>query len=200
MKKGILSLLLLVTITMTIFWWRTASRHMTKEGLPATLLIGTSADFKPFSFVNEAGDFDGFDIELIQEISKRLNIPFTISDMPFEVLIPQLQLGSLHIVAAGMTPTPERANKVAFSSLYISHDPLCILSRIDNPITNVDQLKDKVVIVNQGYTADIQFSKKPELNLLRLPSVADALLALNAHRGDAFITAQLQSALSRRNK
>lgn len=153
------------------------------------LIVGTSADFQPMSFKKE-NDIVGFDIDLITEIGKRLNKKIEIKDMPFEVLLPQIQLGSIHVIAAGMSATPERMLRVLFSEPYISNNPLVTVTRIgEGKVTNFDQLKGKRVIVNQGYVADIELSKMPEIQLVRLATVADALMALDAHRGDVFVTA-----------
>lgn len=167
----------------------------------ATIIVGTNAEYPPFSF-KENNTITGFDIDIIKEIAHRLEKKIIIKDMPFEALIPQVQLGSIQIIAAGMTPSPERAKQVLFTPSYLSNDPLVILSQKNNSTTSIDELKIKRVVVNEGFTADYYVSSLKVPQVARLASVNDALLALQSNRADAFVTAQsaIQSFLATDNK
>lgn len=155
-----------------------------------TLVVGTSADFSPFSFMKE-GEIVGFDIDIAKEVADRLNKNIEIVNRSFDMLIPELQLGRIEMIAAGMTATPERSERVLFTEPYISKTPLVAITLKNNPaISSFENLKGKNIIVNTGYTADLQLSKFPDINIKRLPTISDALLALNSGQGDAFVTAE----------
>lgn len=187
MKKGFYILFSFLAVVVVAFW---VSRLPKQEGgcVPQVITVGTSADFPPFSFKKD-GELTGFDIEVIKEVAKRLGLTLEFKDMPFELLLPQVQLGTIHVIAAGMTATPERAERVLFTAPYLTSDPLIIISPASQEITSLEDLKEKRVIVNQGYTADNYMSKIPDLNIIRLPSVADAFMALKSGRGDVFVSA-----------
>ncbi len=85
-----------------------------------TLIVGTSADYPPYESVDEAGNFVGFDMDLIREIGNRLGVEVDIQDMPFDSLIAALQEGKVDAVIAAMQYSPERDEKVDFSIPY--HD------------------------------------------------------------------------------
>src|SRR5580704_2849514 len=87
------------------------------------LLVGTNAEFAPYSFIDN-GQIVGFDIDVAQEVAQRLGKTITFKDMPFESLLPELQLGRIEIIAAGITPTQERAQKVLFTKPYVEGDKL----------------------------------------------------------------------------
>ncbi len=160
-----------------------------KSTVPAEVVVGTSADFPPFSFIDQAGSLTGFDIDLIDEIFKRLALAYRIENMPFESLLPQMQFGSVDMIAAGMSPTPERAARIIFSDAYLQADPLTIVSlATHNTIHSIEDLAGKTVAVNQGYVADMKLSERSEIVLLRLPSISDAILALQHGKADAFVT------------
>lgn len=184
-------LIIILTILIASFFllrFRSVNKSEHKA-IPDILVVGTSADFQPMSF-KKNNTIVGFDIDLVNEIGKRLNRPVAIQDMPFEVLLPQMQLGTVHIIAAGMSATPERAHRVLFSKPYIIDNPLVAVTLKKNgKLTNFDELKTKRVVVNQGYIADLELSKIPDLQLTRLPSVSDALLSLDAERSNVFVTA-----------
>lgn len=153
------------------------------------LVVGTSADFPPFAFI-EQGKIVGFDIDLVEEVGRRLNKKIELKNMPFSTLLPALQLGTLQMVVAGLTATPERAKQVFFTQPYLDNEPLVIVSLQSAPLTTVESLQGKEVVVNQGYTADLFMSAVQGVTLRRLKSPAEAFLALQAGRADAFVTAR----------
>ncbi len=83
-----------------------------------TLVVGTSADYPPYESVDQAGNFVGFDIELITEVGKRLGVTVEVKDMAFDALIAAVQEKKVDAVIAAMQASPERDEKVDFSVPY----------------------------------------------------------------------------------
>jgi polar amino acid transport system substrate-binding protein len=83
-----------------------------------TIIVGTSADFKPFEYKAANGTIIGFDIDLITRILQDQGYNVTVSDIGFDSLIPSLQTGKIDVIAAGMTITEERKGQVDFSNPY----------------------------------------------------------------------------------
>ncbi len=189
MKKGALFVILVVFAAGVGFWIHKAYQPQ-QESIPDPLIIGTSADYKPLSFYKN-NHIVGFDIDLIHEVANRLGVKYDIRDMPFDMLLTQLQGNTIHLVAAGMSKTPERAKVVYFSDPYISEDPLIVVTKPDqqNAIQQFSDLYYQTVVVNQGYTAEAYMDSFENITLLRLPNVAEALTALEAGHAQAFVTA-----------
>lgn len=188
MKKIFITLFLLAIALCTIFWLSTLYTPRTMSTETKTIIVGTSADFQPMSF-KENDAIVGFDIDVVTEAARRIGKEIELRDMPFELLIPQLQLGTVHCVAAGLSETPDRAKRVIFSPVYLGNDPLIVLVRAgNNEPRTISEALERVVAVNQGYTADIYLSKLGSVQLRRLPSVADAIMALRLGQVDAFVT------------
>ncbi len=91
-----------------------------------TYVVGTSADFPPFEYV-EDGEIVGFDIDLIKAIGELKGLDLTFKDISFDSLIPALKAGNLDIVASGMTITAEREKAVDFSVPYYSANQAVIV-------------------------------------------------------------------------
>jgi polar amino acid transport system substrate-binding protein len=184
----LIKLFLIIATSYGIYHMTTRKRSI--RSYENTLIVGTNAEYRPFSFINK-GEIDGFDIDLVKEVAQRLNKQIEIKDMPFTALIPDLQYGNVQMIAAGMSATPERAQQVNFTRPYVTGDSLLAISLKDQPsYANLKDLDSKEIIVNQGFTADMQLSTYQNLNLKRLDTVADAFLALKNGRGDVFISAQ----------
>ena len=150
-------------------------------------IVGTNTEFAPFSYI-ENGEIVGFDIDIAKEVSRRLGKEIKFKDMPFDALIPELALGQVDFVAAGMSITEERAKRVLFTEPYMNNDPLVIFSMTSAPISE-ENLKGKTLVVVEGFVADLYMSEKSGFNLIRLPTQPDAFLAVKCGRADAFVTA-----------
>jgi arginine/lysine/histidine transporter system substrate-binding protein len=89
-------------------------------GEKKTLVVGTSADYPPFEFVDTAksDEIIGFDIELIKIVADKLGYEVQVKNMDFNSLIPALQANQFDVVISGMTPTEERDKVVDFSIPY----------------------------------------------------------------------------------
>ena len=99
------------------------------------------------------------------------------------------------MLAAGLTITPERAQRVLFTKPYLAGAPLVIVSLNNNKIKTLSDLQNKTVIVNDGFTADLYLSKynsehNNKINLIRLPTVADAFMSLNSGSANAYVGAE----------
>jgi len=97
-----------------------------------TIIVGTSADYPPFEFVDDIGNFDGFDMDLIRQIAKRLGLKVKIKDMGFDTLIAAVQRKKIDVVVAAMQGTAERDKKIDFSIPYNYVSDAFLVSKSSN--------------------------------------------------------------------
>lgn len=178
----------IIIIGLIIYYYKTLDLPSPYSD-PAYIRIGTNAEYPPFSFINNAGEIVGVDIDIAKELIKRCNKKAEFIDMPFDALVPALQIGHIHMIAAGISPSKERANIIFFTDIYFN-DPLVIVTNKNNGICNVNHLTNKTIIVNEGYTSDYYASSLANVNIIRLPSINEALLALESNRAEAFVSAE----------
>jgi ABC-type amino acid transport substrate-binding protein len=118
------------------------------------IVVGTSWDYPPFSSVDPNFQVVGFDIALIQEVGRRLQIPVEIQNYAFEGLPGALQINQIDLAVAAMAITPERATQMSFSPIYYVNQT-AILARNDSLITSItdfNQLAGLRVGVRRGTT------------------------------------------------
>jgi|GEM_PF-206100 len=164
-------------------------RIKTDAAQRALLIVGTSAEYQPFTFIQD-DRIIGFEIEIAQEIVNRLDKNIQLYDMPFDTLIPEAQLGNIQLIAAGLTPTPERAEQLLFTEPYLINDPLVVITKKPFSIQSLKDLVGKRVVVNEGYTADFYMTKQENIILRRMTTPANAMAALEHEAVDAFVTAR----------
>lgn len=120
------------------------------------LIVAHDTNFMPFEFKGPDGKFTGFDIELWEQIAKKVGIPYTFQPMDFNGIIPGLQTGNVDVGIAGMTITPERAKVVLFSDGYYTSGLMILVREDEKNINKLEDLAGKVVAVKTG-TSSVPF-------------------------------------------
>ena len=105
-----------------------------------TLIVGTSADYAPFEFVDTAksDEIIGFDIDLIKTIGDKLGYDIQVQNMDFNSLITALQADKFDVVISGMTPTEDRDKVVDFSVPYYETEQYLIFDKEKGYTTPAD--------------------------------------------------------------
>lgn len=150
------------------------------------VLVGTNAEFAPFEYL-EKNEIVGFDIDLLNAISKETGIEFKIKDMAFDGLLPALQTKKVDLVIAGMTATPEREKTVLFSKPYFTAKQVIITKKNNNTLKSFDDLSGKKVGVMLGFTGDTVVSEIKGAKVERFNAAYAAIMALNQGKIDAIV-------------
>ena len=85
-----------------------------------TLNIGSYPANPPWEFKNEAGEFEGFEVDIINEIAKRLDAEVVISGLDFRALFVATASGRMDAVISSLTITDERLEAQSFTQPYFS--------------------------------------------------------------------------------
>ena len=193
--KNLFITILIALLASSFYIWRSVQKKVTKTALPETIIVGTNAEYPPFTFIKN-NQIVGFDIDVVKEAFRRINKKTEIKDMSFKALIPSIQLGQIQVIAAGMTATPQRAKHILFTKPYVIGDKLLIVNLAKNPpIKKISELTGKKVIVDEGYTADLYLSKIKGPILQRFASPAQSFLALQSGRAQAYVIAESSARL-----
>jgi len=118
----------------------TAGAIFAQEG-SKTYIVGTSADYPPFEWIDSNGNYVGLDMDLMRAIATLEGYQVEFRDIGFDSLIPALQSGKIDIIAAAMNSTSERAKIVDFTDAYWKADqPIMVKSDSDlNIVTALSQ-------------------------------------------------------------
>ena len=153
------------------------------------LVMATSADFPPFEFINDAGEFDGFDVHMARAIADALGMELQIDDMAFDGVILSVYTGATDVAIAAITVTEERAQSVAFSIPYFQTALVAIVA-YDSPITSTDQLHEPgtAIAVQLGTTSDIMVEwYLPYADVTRMRTATDTIMELSTGRSEAIV-------------
>lgn len=192
MKRTVvlISLLVAMSLVLSACGGSKAANHLEAIKQAGVIKVGTSADYPPFESVDASGNKVGFDIDLMTEIAKRLDVKLEWVDMPFDSLIAAVQEGKIDASISAFNYTEERDQTIDFSDAYFtSEDAFTVAEGFAGTIAKPEDVGAFKVGVQTGTTQDgwltdtlVGDGSMPEQNLFRYDRVDQAMLDLKNGR------------------
>lgn len=144
-----------------------------------TINIGVFSDKSPFGYVDENGEYQGYDVYLAERLGEDLGVEINYVSTEAASRIEYLQTGKVDIILANFTVTEERAEEVDFALPYMNV-ALGVVSPDDAVVESLDDIgEDDQVIVISGTTAETYLVKNyPDIKLQKYDAYAEAKTAL----------------------
>jgi ABC-type amino acid transport substrate-binding protein len=154
------------------------------------LKVCTTAGYAPFEVKTSKGKWVGFDIEMFEKFTKRINVKLNMVDMRWEGVFPALLSSKCDFITGGMSVTDDRKKVIHFSdTIYKSGNSLVISSRDKDKYKTLQDL-DKTgvkIAAKTGNTGDLFLQKNlKNAKVLRFDTNSDMLTAVLENRADAF--------------
>lgn len=152
-----------------------------------TINIGVFSDKSPFGYVDENGEYAGYDVYFAERIGKDLGVDINYVSTEAANRIEYLQTGKVDIILANFTVTEERAEEVDFALPYMNV-ALGVVSPSDAVIESLDDIgADDQVIVISGTTAETYLTENyPDIKLQKYDAYAEAKTAFENGNGVAW--------------
>jgi polar amino acid transport system substrate-binding protein len=154
------------------------------------LIVGANIGNVPWEFQDDTGAIVGFEIDLANEVGKRLGAKVEFENIPFNGLFSAVQSGRIDIATSSITITDERLKSVSFAQPYYDSDQ-SLTTAAGGP-ASLDEMKGKVVGVDTGSTGDMWTTANSEkfgfADIRRYEGLAPAMLDLAAGRIDGYIS------------
>lgn len=193
MRKFVKVLALALSLALSLLFAAAAladSRVRTLQDIKdsGTLVIGVFSDKKPFGYVDENGDYQGYDVYFARRLAQDLGVELKLVSVDAPNRVEYLTSAKVDIILSNFTVTPARAEVVDFALPYMKV-ALGVVSPDSALITTAAQLAGKTLIVSKGTTAETYFAENhPEVRLLKFDTYTEAFNALLDGRGDALST------------
>lgn len=153
-----------------------------------SLKIGVFSDKNPFGYVDNNGEYQGYDVYFARRLAEDLGTELELVSVEAANRVEFLETGKVDIILANFTVTAERAEKVDFALPYMKV-ALGVVSPDSAVITSAEELNGKSLIVVKGTTAETYFTDNyPDVKLVKFDEYNEAYSALQDGRGDAFST------------
>lgn len=157
----------------------------------ADLTVGANIGNVPWEFQDASGKVTGFEIDLVNEIGKRLGKSVEFVNTPFNGLFSAVQSGRINMAISSITITPKRLESVTFAQPYYDSDQSLTVTAASG-ITGLRDMGSKTVGVDTGSTGDMWAdAHKDEYKfgeIRRFEGLQPAMLDLVAGRVDGYIS------------
>ena len=153
-----------------------------------TINIGVFSDKHPFGYVDENGEYQGYDIYFGNRLAEDLGVKINYVSTEAANRVEYLETGKVDIILANFTVTPERAEAVDFALPYMNVG-LGVISSDKEPVTSLDNWKaeDEMIVIS-GTTAETYMIKNyPDIKLQKYDTYANAKNALLNGSGKAWV-------------
>ncbi|WP_026564651.1 amino acid ABC transporter substrate-binding protein [Bacillus sp. UNC41MFS5] len=122
------------------------------------ITIGTEGTYAPFTYHDDSQKLTGFDIEIAEEVFKRLDIKPVFVETKWDGMIAGLDAKRYDMVANEVAVRPDRLEKYDMSEPYIVSKAVLVVHENNNDIKTLDDLKGKKV----GQSLDSNYRKIAE--------------------------------------
>ena len=152
-----------------------------------SLTVGIAAGYAPWISINQQGDYEGFDIDVIKETAATMNATLILKDLgSMSSLLIALDQGSIDAIIWGMSITQQRLQKFAmvhYQGEKLTSYPLLFWQQIPTGIQDFNDMAGMTVCVEPSSAQHSVIAKYP--NILQLPTESIDLGLLNIQYGKA---------------
>ena len=155
-----------------------------------TLIVGFDQDFPPMGFLGDNNEYTGFDLELAQEVAKRLGLEYQAQPIAWDAKDMELESGNIDCIWNGFTMTG-REDDYTWTEPYMENTQVFVV-RNDSGIEGKDGLAGKVVECQADSSAEAALKEDPDLTstfgqLLTTADYNTAFMNLEAGAVDAIV-------------
>jgi polar amino acid transport system substrate-binding protein len=115
--------------------------------------LGTEGAYPPYNFINDAGEVDGFERELGDELCKRANLTCEWVTNEWDSIIPNLVSGNYDAIIAGMSITEERDEVIDFTQNYFPPTASAFVGLSPDVDVTTGVVAAQVSTIQAGYVA-----------------------------------------------
>lgn len=162
----------------------TSGKDASLKGKKIEIGIGTYA---PFSYQDPSGKQIGYDVDLIDALSKKIGFTYELKVMEYDPLFISVQNGQIAMAAGQICITDDRKKKMGFSDPYYSAG-LHAVVRKDSSIKSLDDLHGKKIAVEKGVASHNYAAKNyPDAEVIVFPQQSAAYMEVEKGTADATI-------------
>ena len=143
------------TLAMILVLMFVLSAACMAEGV--TFKMGFDAEYPPYTYMGDDGEYTGFDIEMCKGVCDILGWEIEFVPINWDTKLFSLDAGEIDCIWSGLTIDVIDPEAYTLSMAYSDNSQM-ILTKADSGIATIDDLAGKVVGVQLGTSADILLS------------------------------------------
>jgi len=190
MKKGIIWLLGIILIIALFMVYTNKypkpmeKNHKARDKL--TLRIAGDNNFPPYEFVDEKGEYKGFNIDIMRAIEETVHIEIELIPMRWTDAVSALERGQIDAIQ-GMAKIPSREEKYKFTQSTSINSSAIFVKKETDYIRNINDLKGARIAYQMGDINEVKILEIPYAIMIPRHNQVEGLEALLNNEADAFI-------------
>jgi polar amino acid transport system substrate-binding protein len=154
-----------------------------------TLTVCTDTPYPPMEYVDDDGEYTGFDMDLMKAIADDLGLDFAVVEPGWDAITGGLAYDQCDVAAASITITEEREEAVDFSDPYFEAKQ-SLLVRTDSGITSLADMDGQRLAVQTGTTGHFyaRDNNPGNMTIVEFPDADGPYLAMESGDVAGFMT------------
>ena len=157
--KKLVLLILMLTIILALAFGCAAQSSQQR-----TLNLGFDAEFPPYGYMGDNGEYTGFDIDMAKALSERLNWELKLIPINWDSKDMELESGTIDCIWNGFTING-REEKYTWTDAYMDNSQVFVV-RSNSDIVNFSDLNGKAVAVQTESSAQSALEEEENATLL----------------------------------
>lgn len=191
-----LMMVLLIVLTTCLWAMGAVADDLAKVKEKGEIKMAMSGQYPPFNFVDDTNTLTGFDVEIGNEIAKRIGVQGKAMSTAWDGIIAGLLANKYEWICGSMAITDERLKSIDFTEPYYRSGAQLFVQK-DSTIKSTKDLKGKKVGVTLGTTYEQWVRENiTDADVRTYKGVPDMILEISTGRIDGFITDKIVGALA----
>ena len=140
-------------------------------------VLGLDASFKPMGYTDENDEIVGFDIDLAEEVCKRMGVELVKQPINWDTKEEDLNGGRIDCIWNGMSVDPARAEAMNLSDPYMKNKMVFVVPA-SSDAKSMSDLSDKIIAVQNGSTAQTILEGSEIAGTIQMQAMATNVEAL----------------------
>ncbi len=166
------------------------------------LRVGSTGDYKPFSYRQAGGGFIGMDVELAGELARSLGVRLELVPTTWPTLMADLGSDKFDLALSGVSVTAERQRQALFSVPYL-HDGKTPITRCENvaryqALAQIDRPEVRLIVNPGGTNERFARARAPHARLIVYPDNVTIFGQIVSGAADLMMTDAIETRLQQR--
>ncbi len=148
-------LLILLNVNSGCSQWRVGSLDETWQRIQeqGVVRVGMDASYPPFEWIDEQGEFVGYDVDLARELARRWDVEVQFFDIHFDGLYDALRAEKVDLLVSALPYDRTLTQDILYSEPYFNAGQVLVVPREEVSIRTVEDLEGKRTAVELGARA-----------------------------------------------
>ena len=191
--KKILTIITILAVSVSMFAGcaksSTSDDSLTKVKSTGVLSVGLDDSYPPMEFKDSTNTIKGFDIDMINDIGKKMGLKVKIVPTAWDGIFLALKANKFDVMQSTVSITDERKQTMLFTTPYIYGGNAIFVRKDYNDIKSDKDLNGKIVGIQMGTTAQGVLAKLTGIKeVKKYNSMTEAFLDLKAGRIDSVVS------------